>query len=128
MKKVISFVMAVCLMFSVAVIASATSGNENIFYYGETEITVEGNDLTYEEMKEIADFVAGVDNSEHVAPVGLLCSIFGHKITESTVIEITHNVYSTAPRCVEKQYMVKSCSRCDYIVKTLLNSYRVNCH
>ena len=80
-------------------------------------------------MKEIADFVAGVDNSEHVAPVGLLCSIFGHKVTESTAKEITHNVYSTAPKCVEKVYTVKTCSRCDdYIETELISSIRIYCH
>lgn len=129
MKKLLSFVLAVCLMFSVTSIASAASDiSDNVFYYGETEIIVEGNDLSYAEMKEIADYIASIDSLDHASPAGLICSIFGHNLTASTAIEITHNVYTTAPKCVEKQYTVETCSRCDYIEKTLLNSYRIQCH
>lgn len=126
MRKATSFVLAVCLLFSVATISGAASdNNDNTFYYGETEITVEGTDLSYAEMKEIADYVAGAD---HASTCGLMCTVFGHNTTDATVKEITHNVYTTAPKCVQKVYTVTTCSRCDYIDKELLMTTRVHCH
>ena len=129
MKKIIALVLASCLMFSAVSFATAASDDSNnVFCYGEKEITVEGTDLSYDEMKAIADYIAGEENSDGISTHGLTCTIFGHKITESAVKEITHNVYNAAPKCVERLYSVKTCSRCDYIEKELLSSYRIHCH
>ncbi len=128
MKKIVSMLMAICLVCALSCVAGAANVNSNIFYYGDKEIIVEGQDLSYEEMKEIADYIAGENNNGGISAKGLTCSLFGHNISESTVKEITHNVYSTAPKCVKKTYKVRSCSRCDYIEKELISSVRVNCH
>lgn len=128
MKKIVSIIMAMCFVFALACVAGASDVNSNTFYYGDKEIIVEGQSLSYEEMKEIADYVAGENSDDGISVCGLTCTLLGHKISESTVKEITHNVYSTAPKCVQKTYTVKTCSRCDYIEKELITSKRVNCH
>lgn len=130
MKKFISLIMAISLVFSIACIASAAENdtNANVFYYGEKEIIVEGQDLSYTQMKKVADYVAGEHSLGDISVKGISCSLFGHKITKSSVTEITHNVYSTSPKCVEKIYKVSSCSKCDYIDKTLERTTRIRCH
>lgn len=129
MKKFVSFILAVCLMFSLTSIVGATNDNgDNVFYYDGKEITVEGDDLSYAEMQRIADYIAKDSESENAHTYGLICSIFGHNITESTAIEVTHNVYTASPKCVQKKYAVKICSRCDYTEKTLVSTTRIDCH
>lgn len=128
MKKIVSMIMAVCLISAFTCVAGAADVDSNIFYYGDKEIVVEGENLSHEEMKAIADFVAEGNDSGDASTYGLMCSLFGHNIEETTAREITHNVYSTAPKCVEKTYKVRTCSRCDHIEKELIYSKRVNCH
>lgn len=131
MKKYISFVMAMCLLIcGVSLESSAASLESNLFTYGDTEITVEGADLSYEQMQKIADHIAGAENGSEVSTYGILC-IFGHKLTTSTVIKITHNAYTTTPKCIKYLYDVQSCTRssCDYVDETLISSHRTaTCH
>ena len=109
-----------------------------VFYYPDKEITVENDDgLDYETMQFIADSIAygdlpHLENPSHVAmPANILCTLFGHDLTTSTVSEVTHNVYTTSPKCVRKIYDVTTCTRsgCDYFEKTLISSKRISsCH
>ena len=131
MKKTISLFLIICLlvcMFSIS--SSATDNGTNIFIYGEKEIIVENTELSYEEMKAIADVVAGIESEPQSNARGILC-IFGHKIATSEVTEITHNAYTTTPKCIKNIYDVEYCTRdnCDYIEETLITSTRIaTCH
>lgn len=134
MKKIISVILASCFVFLLSPFASAASIDDtNVFYYEDSEIIIEGEHLNYDEMKRIADYISGdlsIENNtaDSSSVYGLMCTLFGHNIEKSTAKEISHNVYSTAPKCLEKTYEVKTCSRCDYIEKTLISSKRINCH
>ena len=129
MKRIISLMSIVCLLMCGFSMSSSASEN-NTFIYDNKEITVENTELSYEEMKAIADAVAGVESENNVNARGILC-IFGHKLTTSSVTEITHNAYTTTPKCIENKYLVESCTResCDYINETLISSMRIaTCH
>ena len=131
MKRIISLMSIICLlMCAFAMSSSAADNGSYTFIYDDREITVENPELSYEEMKAVADAVAGVETENEVSPCGILC-IFGHKISTSSVTETIHNAYTTTPKCVENIYDVESCTRtnCDYIVKTLIDSSRIaTCH
>lgn len=131
MKRIISILSAVCLLMCGFVFSSsAADTGAYTFIYDDREITVESTDLSYEEMKAVADAVAGVEQESEVSTCGILC-IFGHKISTSTVTETIHNAYTTTPKCIRNIYDVESCTRsnCDYIVKTLIDSTRIaSCH
>ena len=142
MKRIISIVLIVStILVGVSAFVYAddlTNQTIMVFYYPDKEITVENpNGLDYETMKFIADSIAygdspQLENPSHVAlPANILCTLFGHDLTTSYVSEVTHNVYTTSPKCVKKTYEVVTCTRssCDYFEKTLISSKRIStCH
>jgi hypothetical protein len=86
-------------------------------------------------MERIASYIAKdnpstpkiLDDPEN--PDNIICDIFGHNLTTTTAVEVTHNVYTTSPKCVRKTYNGEYCTRCDYINKTLKSSVRIStCH
>ena len=133
MKIRLCFVIAVCLMLSLLVISGyAVNETESVFYYSDREIQVLSSDnLSYSDMKFIADSIAyGDDDAPTTSVQGIAC-IFGHKLTNTTVVETVHNAYSTSPKCVRNTYSVEYCTRssCDYINRTLICSTRIaGCH
>ena len=140
MNKVIVKFLIISLLISImSVFCFASSGEGYTFYYENgREIIVLNPSLTYEEQKAIADYVAyGIQPCEHSLEQGntintpLLCILFGHNLATTSVLEITHNVYTTSPKCVENEYTCTYCTRdsCDYIVKELIYSGRTAiCH
>lgn len=134
MKRIISCLAIVCLLMCGFVMSSSAADDgvsvAYTFVYGDKEITVESSELSYEEMKAIADVVAGVEPENEASPCGIWC-LFGHNLTTSYVTEVTHNAYTTSPKCLQNKYQVESCTRssCDYAEKTLLTSTRIStCH
>ncbi len=58
---------------------------------------------------------------------GTYCDLYGHTFVTTTATTIIHRYYSTAPRCWEKVYSVKTCTICGYETRTLINSSRIFC-
>lgn len=133
MKKTVSFIMAMCLLIcGCSLTGSAADAKSNVFYYKDNtvEVTVLGDDISYDKMKQIADCVAGVEDDDGVSECGIAC-IFGHKLETTTSTSVTHNAYTTSPKCVKNTYSVEYCTRssCDYSSKTLISSTRIaTCH
>ncbi len=135
MKRIILLVLVACMLFSVNTLADSVNDEKAMtFYYEDREVIVESNGLTQEEMKRIADFIATDDNgySNHsgVETYGLAC-LFGHSLTTTYATEITHNAYTTSPKCLSNYYKVETCTRssCDYVKKSLVSSTRTaKCH
>ena len=129
MKKFVSFILTMSLVLSMLsfTIVAAVDTN-NVFVYDNKEIAFYSDDLSYSEMKRIADCIADEDESGGVSTLGILCTLLGHNLSTSYVKETVHSVYSTSPKCVVNQYTVQSCSRCDYIEKTLTDTMRITCH
>lgn len=127
MKKIISILMAVLMIFSVMSISvSAENAAETVV------VTVDGIDFIFDantteefRSKFIEDyFNPGGDGA---AAYGLTCTLLGHKLETSTVETITHKVRTTAPRCLEETHLVETCTRCDYVTRTTINSEYISC-
>lgn len=58
---------------------------------------------------------------------GITCTLFGHKLENSTVAVITHKVRSTEPRCKKETYTYQACTRCDYETSTLAATEYIFC-
>ncbi len=134
MRRSISFITALCIMlFGSSIKSTAANINENIFLYGDSrEIVVNGENISQEKMRSIADNIAANEDEDAASAVSysLLC-IFGHSLAYTTVTETTHNAYSTSPKCLVNVYDVEYCTRssCDYISKEAVSSYRTSdCH
>ncbi len=127
-KKIISIIMAaILLVCSTSMLASAEGNisDEEITVVDDITFIFEANTPEYIKEKFISDFTNEDDNS--ASPCGLTCTLFGHKITSSTVTTITHKVKSTAPRCLKETFKYEVCSRCDYTSRTKTGQAYVYC-
>ncbi len=127
MKRIISL----CLVFTFVVGILQISAHAD----GEMPVTPSSHNITvyYPEdlPQDIQDKIlahfygleAPGDDQENI-----LCTLFGHKLTETTTTVITHNVYANAPRCLREDYNLSVCSRCDYVNQELIASHRIYCH
>ena len=136
MKKIISLVMVLCFLFTMTCIASASTDKSlddddyAVFYYENTEIGVERKISSDEDLKKIADFVAGENNSDGISTQGINinCNLFGHILSTRKSYDIKHYVLSTTTRCIIYNYIIEECSRCDYMTKTETGSDESWCH
>ena len=124
-KKILSLTLAIAMfscLFIMPASASETKADEHI------EIIIVNENIS-EETKEkaIAFYINGGGETEGVATYGLTCTLLGHKTESTLVYKITHEVRTTAPRCLKKTYNYEACSRCDYENSTLLSSVYIDC-
>ncbi len=94
----------------------------------EIEIFIENEDISEETRAKIIAYYSDPNHEDDgIATCGLTCTLFGHKLENSTVRSVTHKARSTAPRCLEKTYDYDACTRCDYETSTLLSSTYIFC-
>jgi hypothetical protein len=131
-KKLVLLIMTAIVLMPTFTYASGSTNN--IFQYIDPYVTVEfdeENDFPDETKQRIADQFAGIVSAGQIAgddTANILCTLFGHKTSE-TIVGVTHHfVYAHDPRCREDYYNVIACSRCDYTVDEYLTSMDVYCH
>lgn len=126
MKKIIALILVFVFAFStMSITAYAEESKENTVTVNEVEFVFDADTTEDFRSKFIAHYFSHGD--EDAATYGLICTLFGHKIESTVSSVITHKVKSTDPRCLQERYNVETCSRCDYINKTLLSSYYISC-
>ena len=81
--------------------------------------------LSTEEKQTIAEYL--VNGTTNVQTYGLICNVFGHKNSTEYVTTITHCAYSTAPRCLDEQWEIVTCSRCNNTETTRIAFSLVDC-
>ena len=81
--------------------------------------------LTDVEKQFIANHI--VYGSSNAQTYGLICNLFGHKNTTEYVTTITHGINSTVPRCLEEEWKLIICSRCENVEETRLGYSYINC-
>lgn len=120
--KLVSFVMAIAMMFSVLQMPAFAEEAD----YAEGEVTYIFEEGISEEMKEriIAHFIG---EESPASSTYSLCDLLGHKIEYTTSTRVTHKVASTAPRCLQKVYTVEVCTRCDYTTEYLASQSYIYC-
>lgn len=128
MKKLIALIMVMVSLFCVMFVSAGAEGVSEdtvTIVVNETEFIFAAD--TTEEFREkaIAHYFDGEDDS--VATYGLMCTLFGHKITSSVVAAVTHKVSATSPRCLQERYNVETCSRCDYTNSTKIDAKYIVC-
>lgn len=126
MKRTTMFIMAIALFISFTVHSSAIESEINIITINNVDVIFDANSSLTEEAKQhIAEYlVCGASNMQ---TYGLICNLFGHKNTTEIVTTITHCVRDTVPRCLDEEWEITTCSRCDNVETTrIAYSYR-NC-
>lgn len=135
MKKIISLVMALCFLFTMTCIASASTDKSlddddyAVFYYENTEIGVERKTSSDEDLKKIADFIAGENNSDGISTQGINinCNLFGHILSTRNSYTIKHCVNPAPKRCTKSLLEIEECSRCDYKTEKVMKTENINC-
>ncbi len=123
-KKMISFILAVvfaaCSFQTIAFADSNTDNCENI--------TIEFHNEVSDKAKEriVAHFQGEDENT--ISSRGITCTLFGHKLETGTTSVVTHNVRTSAPRCLRETYDYEICTRCDFSEYTLIGSEYIYCH
>ena len=112
MKKILVVLLVIVLTFGATLGVSADDiiGNtyqiENVTVIFDTD-----SQFSSEQQEIIAELLV---NPEYgVSQANLICNIFGHKNTSETVITITHKAKANSPRCLQENFTVTTCSRCN---------------
>jgi len=130
--KVLFFSALMCL-FTLSIYADEL--NLLVYQYYNPDITVEFTDslnVSAERQQQIADEIAGIDSSfisgsNTASPENIICTLFGHNLSETTVTATHHKVHVHEPRCLVEIYDVTACSRCDYTEAELVGSVFICC-
>ena len=120
--KPVAFFMAVCMSVSLAGMTSAE---------GERRVSDRKTEIIFEDdvCREKAELLTAVINGEEVEkPRNLLC-LFGHSTTTTTVRAVTHNYWTTSPKCREQTYRIIYCTRsgCNYNTGSIIGDIRIHC-
>lgn len=132
MKKVISFVLVLTLLFGAVQLFGITAGAEDgMVLIGEKdnmEVYVPDG-LSPAVQAHILAHIFGEDSQKEEQDRNVICTLFGHNYTEAISVTVTHNVYTTSPKCVQKTLKTKTCTRCGYTETEVLSSVRIStCH
>lgn len=129
MKKITSVFMVLMLfVLSATLITSASENPTVVITTDDAEYTVEFENTTLsdEQKQAIAEKLINYEE-DSVQTYGLMCTLFGHDIEESTVSVITHKVRTSSPRCKREMYQVTICNRCDYQEQELTTTSYIVC-
>ena len=124
-KKLLSLIIAIVMlgcMFIMPANATEAEIDEHI------EIIIVNQNISDETKEKITAFYTdGGEEHEAIATYGLTCTLLGHKLESTIVYKITHEVRTTAPRCLKKTYDYAACTRCDYEESVLVSSLYIAC-
>lgn len=124
-KRYLSLILAVTVLLSVVVMPVSANHEHSV---GEVEIIIENTDISDETKARLIAYYSNPEKSDDgIETCGLTCSLFGHKLEQSTTYTVTHKARTTAPRCLKKTYTYQACTRCDYEKSTLVGSTYIYC-
>lgn len=131
MKKVVAIAVAFAMALSMSVLAVSANG-DGVYEYRIGNVTIvfdEGTELTAEQRQSIVNAVAAENNSSAAAPQNLICSVFGHKYDDEgyKMMFVIHEVREKDPRCDEQIRLIRTCSRCDQLTTTVIQSKTISC-
>jgi len=130
--KFLVFLVLLCMLTSVIF---ADGNNSPVYQYYNPEVTVEFAEplnVSTERQQQIADEIAGVNSSFISGSIGespdnIICTLFGHDLSTTTVTATHHKVLVHEPRCLVEIYHVTACSRCNYTDPQLMGSCFICC-
>lgn len=116
MKKFVLLLLVLTIAASFCLHISAADPEIDIITVNNVDILFDTNSaLTYEEKQLIAEYL--VNGDPGVQTYGLLCTLFGHKESTEIVTTITHRVRTTVPRCLEENWELVICTRCETVIE-----------
>jgi len=126
------------LLIAFVVITISVQADEIIplvYTYTNPEATVvfsEPLNVSMVRHKQIADIIAGVTSNMPTDPPtahpdNIICTLFGHNLSSTTVTATHHKVLPYDPRCLMEVYDVTVCARCNYNETTLVGSTYIIC-
>lgn len=133
MKRISSIVLVLAFLIGIMQIAvPAQSKVENLVPANEAyEVHYYISDNIPLDMRaKILAQMSGAKDSEPEQDRNILCTLFGHKYEETgSSYTVTHNVYTTSPKCVRNAYTTYNCTRCGDVKTELTSSERIStCH
>ena len=118
-----------CIAFSFSFSANVISESE--IHYQEKDVTVifdAKSVLSTDQKQFIADkIVSGEPIVDDGVSTYAWCWLTGHDIISECVTVIEHKVYDEIPRCIENIYDVESCTKCNHMDYTLINTSPIFC-
>ncbi len=127
MKRIIITALMLLLCIAMPLTAYANDIAGNVYEIDDRTIQFKSNSaFTEEEQLKIVNVL--IEDENEIAPYNLVCSLFSHKYTSEIITTTTHNVRSSAPKCLLEKINVSVCSRCGYTEKEHISSSYINCH
>lgn len=126
MKRLTVLVMVVLLAVCSAVNISANEVVGNVYQIQNVTVIFDADSQFSDEQQEMLAQLL-VTPEYGVSKANLICSIFGHKNTSETVISITHKASETDPRCLQENFVLTNCSRCDETTVERVSYFYIPC-
>lgn len=132
MKKIGSIILV--LAFLIGMMQMVVTAQDNVEDYtsigSDCEVDVYiPEDISPEVRAKILAYMFGEGNTDPEQDRNILCTLFGHSFETTTTYAVTHNVYTTSPKCVRNTYKTNTCTRCGYVETELVRSERIStCH
>ena len=130
MKKQIKRLMLAVMLVTLAIFStfgvSADINTGNTYRIENTTVIFDVNShLSVEQQENIAQLLV---NPEYgVSQANLICNIFGHKNTQEGVTTITHRVLPDSPRCLQENFIITTCSRCNESTVERVSHFYITC-
>ena len=132
MKKIWSIVLVLVFLMGMLQIGASAQGKvENLVPpNGEYEVHYYFPDeMSARDRSQIVAKMRGDEDAEPEQDRNIICTLFGHDYVTKSVTTVTHNVYTTSPKCVMNTYDTKTCQRCGHVETELTSSVRIStCH
>jgi len=129
--RITKIMLAIVCCIALSLSFSANVISESEIYYHAEDITVvfDAESIFSSEQKQfIADKIV---SGEPIVADGVStyawCWLTGHDIISEIVYAVEHKVYDEIPRCIENIYDVESCTKCDHMDYTLINTSPIFC-
>lgn len=127
MKKISIILIISLLLTALTISANAAESYGDTYTVQDVTVKFEADSIfTLKEQQHIVELL--VHGGDEITPYGLSCFLFGHNYESEIITTVTHNVRTTAPRCLEESYEAQVCSKCGDTKLTLLISHYINCH
>lgn len=132
MKRIGSVILVLAFLIGVMQIAVSAQGDVNNFASACSDFEIDvyiPKDLSPEVQAKIHAYMFGTEELEPKQDRDILCTLFGHNYEISYSYTVTHNVYTTSPKCLQKTYTTSTCTRCGYTETELTSTKRISiCH
>ena len=112
MKRWIMIFIVITLTICSTLSVSADTAIGNTYHVDNVTVVFDvDSKFSNEQQEMIVQFLV---NPEYgVAEANIICDIFGHKNTVEGVTTITHRASATEPRCLQENFTITNCSRCN---------------